>query len=202
MCHLRCLTVFPKTRRFRRLRRPGSSRHRASPWAAPVPPTERAGSKGSVLCCLSAASPLWWLAPPLFPASGGTMGAGQCSTCLCGEALRGLFCHPEGGSPAQPDRGERPTAANHRTAIPADESLSVMSNSAGFMTRTFVFIGQNIISVISCLRQRPLWWLAPPPCPLGSVSLDSQSPIGSLRIQFPCHPLFRGHYGCWAVAVI
>ena len=22
----------------------------------------------------------------------------------------------------------------------------------------------------------PLWWLAPPPCPLGSVSLDSQSP--------------------------
>ena len=24
--------------------------------------------------------------------------------------------------------------------------------------------------------QFPLWWLAPPPCPLGSVSLDSQSP--------------------------
>ena len=22
----------------------------------------------------------------------------------------------------------------------------------------------------------PLWWLAPPPCPVGSVSLDSQSP--------------------------
>jgi hypothetical protein len=78
MCHLRCLTVFPKTRRFRRLRRPGSSRHRASPWAAPVPPTERAGSKGSVLCCLSAASPLWWLAPPPSPPlRGGTMDVGQ-----------------------------------------------------------------------------------------------------------------------------
>ena len=24
--------------------------------------------------------------------------------------------------------------------------------------------------------------------PVGSVSLDSQSPKGSLRIQFPCHP--------------
>ena len=30
-------------------------------------------------------------------------------------------------------------------------------------------------------RQHPLWWLTPPPCPLGSVSLDSQSPIGSLQ---------------------
>ena len=39
-----------------------------------------------------------------------------------------------------------------------------------------------------CLWQRPLWWLTPPPCPLGSVSLDSQSPIGSLQIQFLCHP--------------
>jgi len=45
-------------------------------------------------------------------------------------------------------------------------------------------------------RRHPLWWLAPPPCPVGSVSLDSQSPYGSLRIQFPCHPrLCRGHYG-------
>ena len=26
----------------------------------------------------------------------------------------------------------------------------------------------------------------------GSVSLDSQSPKGSLRIQFPCHPSFAG----------
>ena len=26
-----------------------------------------------------------------------------------------------------------------------------------------------------------------PPAPLGSVSLDSQSSIDSLRIQFPCH---------------
>ena len=30
-------------------------------------------------------------------------------------------------------------------------------------------------------RQHPLWWLTPPPCPLGSVSLDSRSPIGSLQ---------------------
>ena len=29
-------------------------------------------------------------------------------------------------------------------------------------------------------------------CPVGSVSLDSQSPYGSLRIQFPCHPAKAG----------
>ena len=28
--------------------------------------------------------------------------------------------------------------------------------------------------------------------PVGSVSLDSQSPKGSLRIQFPCHPASGG----------
>ena len=40
-----CWTVFPNARGFRRLRRPDSSRRRAAPWAAPVPPTERAGSE-------------------------------------------------------------------------------------------------------------------------------------------------------------
>ena len=35
--------------------------------------------------------------------------------------------------------------------------------------------------------------------PVGSVLLDSQSPKGSLRIQFPCHPSSRGHYGCSAL---
>ena len=67
-------------------------------------------------------------------------------------------------------------AANHRNVILAYKSLCVMSSSAGFITRTFVFIGKNIIFVISCLRQPPFFWqLAPPPCPLGSVSLDSQT---------------------------
>ena len=27
----------------------------------------------------------------------------------------------------------------------------------------------------------PLWWLSPPPCPLGSVSLDSQSPTAPCK---------------------
>ena len=80
-----------------------------APWAARVPPTERAGSEGSYI-----------------------------------ESLRW--------------RGGRPAGA----------------------------------SIIAACRQRPLWWLAPPPCPLGSVSLDSQSPCGSLRIQFPCHPPYSG----------
>ena len=33
--------------------------------------------------------------------------------------------------------------------------------------------------------------------PLGSVSLDSQSPKGSLRIQFPCHAHFV--VGLWVL---
>ena len=38
-------------------------------------------------------------------------------------------------------------------------------------------------NINAACRQRapPLWWLAPPPFPLGNVSLDSQSPIGSLQ---------------------
>ena len=31
-----------------------------------------------------------------------------------------------------------------------------------------------------------------------AYSYAEYAPYGSLRIQFPCHPLFRGHYGCWA----
>ena len=65
-----------------------------------------------------------------------------------------------------------------------------MSNSAGFMTCTFVFIGKNINFVISCLQQPPLVAGATTFAPLGSVSLDSQSPKGSLRIQFSCHAHF------------
>ena len=56
-----------------------------APWAAQVPPTERAGSEGSYIeslrwrggrpagasikCCLRQ-RPLWWLAPPPFPRRG------------------------------------------------------------------------------------------------------------------------------------
>ena len=87
------MTVCPKGKG---VQAPCGARVRAAiglaPWAAQVPPTERAGSKGSYKCCLSAAPPL---------VAGAT---------------------------------------------------------------TFA--------------------------PLGSVSLDSQSPKGSLRIQFPCHAHF------------
>ena len=30
-------------------------------------------------------------------------------------------------------------------------------------------------NINAAYRQHPLWWLTPPPCPLGSVSLDSQT---------------------------
>ena len=52
------LNIFPDAIGFRRLRRPGSSRHRASPWAAPVPPTERAGSEGVLYAACGNAPPL------------------------------------------------------------------------------------------------------------------------------------------------
>ena len=40
----------------------------------------------------------------------------------------------------------------------------------------------------------PLWWLAPPPCPLGSVSLDSQSPTAPCESSSLATPTSRGHY--------
>ena len=46
----------------------------------------------------------------------------------------------------------------------------------------------------------PLWWLAPPPCPLGSVSLDSQSPTApcessSLATRWEACHWIRGSWG-------
>ena len=65
--------VFPNTRGFRRLRRPGSSRHRASPWAAPVLPTERAGSEESIVCCLRQRTPFGGWRHHLSPAKAGAL---------------------------------------------------------------------------------------------------------------------------------
>ena len=46
----------------------------------------------------------------------------------------------------------------------------------------------------------PLWWLVPPPCPLGSVSLDSQSPTApcessSLATRWEACHWIRGSRG-------
>ena len=46
----------------------------------------------------------------------------------------------------------------------------------------------------------PLWWLAPPPCPVGSVSLDSQSPTApcessSLATRWKACHWIRGSRG-------
>ena len=46
----------------------------------------------------------------------------------------------------------------------------------------------------------PLWWLAPPPCPVGSVSLDSQSPTApcessSLATRWEACHWIRGSQG-------
>ena len=84
--------VFPNTRGFRRLRRPGSSRHRASPWAAPVPPTERAGSKGVFYAAFGSA-PFGGWRHHLSPV--GKRVTGFSVDCV---SLRIQFpCHPAGG---------------------------------------------------------------------------------------------------------
>ena len=57
------------------LRRPGLSRHRASPWAAPVPPTERAGSEGSMYAACGSAPFGGWRHHLSPSCAGGTMGA-------------------------------------------------------------------------------------------------------------------------------
>ena len=49
---------------------------------------------------------------------------------------------------------------------------------------------KNRESYTSCTTPAiPLWWLAPPPCPVGSVSLDSQSPTAPCE---SCDTLSRG----------
>ncbi|GEM_PF-4260728 len=143
MCHLRCLTVFPKTRRFRRLRRPGSSRHRASPWAAPVPPTERAGLKGSVLCCLSVAS------PPL------VAGATTDKRVL---KIDGAFI----------PRVHCATACGGKV---------VRSTKGGGL-----WYRLTAMSIKCCLRQHPLWWLAPPPSPAKAGALWVLGSGGNLSL--------------------
>ena len=40
----------------------------------------------------------------------------------------------------------------------------------------------------------PLWWLAPPPCPVGSMSLDSRVAYSSPMNPVPLPPPQAGHY--------
>ncbi len=56
-------------------------------------------------------------------------------------------------------------------------SLPYESSSLATSRGNKKFEEKNRESYTSCTSPAfPLWWLAPPPCPLGSVSLDSQSP--------------------------
>jgi hypothetical protein len=62
-----------------------------------------------------------------------------------------------------------------------------------FRLDAFGFISRNCITMISGLRPlSPLWCLRHHLSPQESVSLDSRSPKGSLRIQFPCPPAKAG----------
>ena len=64
------------------------------------------------------------------------------------------------------------------------------------MNKTFktVLVGvENHTTALWAMEKRPpLVADATTFAPVGSVSLDSQSPKGSLRIQFPCHPASGG----------
>ena len=63
------------------------------------------------------------------------------------------------------------------------------------------FEEKNRESYTSCTTPAfPLWWLAPPPCPVGSVSLDSQSPTApcessSLATRWEACHWIRGSRG-------
>ena len=51
---------------------------------------------------------------------------------------------------------------------------------------------EESLAVITIPADSPFGGFATTFAPVGSVSLDSQSPKGSLRIQFPCHPASGG----------
>ena len=70
--------------------------------------------------------PLWWLTPP--PSPRFAVGLWVLSSVPHDSAgkRRVAYSVPRmGESPAQPDKGERPKAANHRNAVPADESKGI-----------------------------------------------------------------------------
>lgn len=76
--------------------------------------------------------PLWWLTPP--PSPRFAVGLWVLSSVPHDSAgkRRVAYSVPRmGESPAQPDKGERPKAANHRNAVPADESKGIQPEPAG-----------------------------------------------------------------------
>ena len=58
---LACRTVFPKARGRGACGARVQAAIGLTPLAAPVPPTERAGSKGSIVCRSRGGGPLWWV---------------------------------------------------------------------------------------------------------------------------------------------
>ena len=127
LCQMRRETVFPKGRGFRRLRRPGSivPALRAKRW---VPPTERAGSEGSIVCRLRRQRCLWqrkpsqpgwrplemhpfWCCAPPFPRRG-NFTCRSTFTLISSSKYSAAKISPSGGDVAAGDRrGAFPRAA-------------------------------------------------------------------------------------------
>ena len=119
--------------------------------------------------------------------------------------MRRHFCRWKPG-----DYGCRAAAAMEVTAVTTGKPYNRSSASVGrFIGKSFQSAdrGQRPIRGIGMqrlchYRQAPFRRLPPLVAgattfaPVGSVSLDSQSPKGSLRIQFPCHPAKA--VGLWA----
>ena len=85
---------------------------------------------------------------------------------------------------------------------PAAMRVVVGGSAAGIKKfKTGLHPWENRQTALRALEKRPpLVPYGTTFAPVGSVSLDSQSPKGSLRIQFPCHPAKAG--ALWVLSIV
>ncbi len=89
---------------------------------------------------------------------------------------------------------ENHIGAMPRTPFPASREFPSRGN------KKFEEKNRGVICFMYYSSIPPLWWLAPPPCPVGSVSLDSQSPTApcessSLATRWEACHWIRGSRG-------
>ena len=80
---------------------------------------------------------------------------------------------------------EHPTGALPRTPLPASRDFPSRGNEKYGEGK------QRVIYFTYHFGVFPLWWLAPPPCPVGSMSLDSQSPTAPYESSSFATPAVR-----------
>ena len=73
-----------------------------------------------------------------------------------------------------------------RVVVSPLRAMSMKSALRDWLSESYGMISTTVISHLRWLF--PLWWLAPPPCPVGSMSLDSRVAYSSPMNPVPLPP--------------